>query len=273
MLNTCERAMSVFKKKRLGVRSKIYAASLIIVVMLVLSGAMAFFEFGRMSRYISDFISNSILSVDLTRNLLNTSERYHSDLFRQIGGDGLLAQPETIPADEFETGMERLYGVLASDIERQMADSVRYAYSAYMQVAQEIESVWLRPQDERTDWYFNRLQVVYTKLRGYLQRLSDTSQSTITDSYNSLQDSYYRSIMPGVIASAASIVLILLFVYFLNHYIVQPMLRMARGLSDYRRSGKSYNVTFDYGGDQIQAMNEDIKEIVDENKSTKKRDI
>ena len=82
--------------------------------------------------------------------------------------------------------MERLYKVLASDSERQMADSVRYAYSAYMQVAQEIESVWLRPQEERTDWYFNRLQTVYTKLRGYLQRLSDTSQSAITDSYNSL---------------------------------------------------------------------------------------
>lgn len=265
--------MPSFKKIKLGIRSKIYAAALIIVLMLTLSGAMAFFEFGRMSRNISDFISNSILSVDLTRNLLNTAERYHSDLFRQIGGDGLLAQPETIPADEFEAGIDRLYTVLASDRERQMADSVRYAYSAYMQVAQEIESVWLQPQEERTDWYFNRLQTVYSKFRSYLQRLSDTSQSAITDSYNSLQDSYYRSIMPGVIASAASIVLIMLFVYFISHYIVHPMVRMSRGLSEYRRNGKTYNVTFDYGGDQIQAMNEDIREIVDENKSFKKRAV
>lgn len=265
--------MQMFKKIKLGVQSKIYTASLIIALMLVLSGAMAFFEFGRMSRYISEFISNSILSVDLTRNLLNTSERYHSDLFRQIGGDGLLAQPETIPADEFEAGMARLYTVLATDQERRMADSVRYAYSAYMQVAQEIESVWLRPQEERTEWYFNRLQTVYTRLRGYLQRLSFTSQSAITDSYDSLQDSYYRSIMPVVIASAASFILIVLFVYFLNHYIVQPMLRMSRGLSEYRRSGKSYNVSFDYGGDQIQAMNEDIRELIDENKFIKKRGI
>ena len=227
--------MPVFNKIKLGVRSKIFTASLVIALMLLLSGALAFFELGRMSRYISDFISNSILSVDLTRNLLNTSERYHSDLFRQIGGDGLLAQPETIPAEEFEAGMERLYKVLASDSERQMADSVRYAYSAYMQVAREIESVWLRPQEERTDWYFNRLQTVYTKLRGYL--------------------------------------LIILFVYFLNHYVVHPMLRMSRGLSDYRRTGKTYSVTFDYGGDQIQAMNEDIKEIIDENKSFKKRGV
>ena len=107
--------MPIFKKIKLGVRSKIFAASLVIALMLLLSGGMAFFEFGRMSRYISEFISNSILSVDLTRNLLNTSERYHSDLFRQIGGDGLLAQPETIPDDEFESVMDRLYTVLASE--------------------------------------------------------------------------------------------------------------------------------------------------------------
>ena len=90
-------------------------ASLVIALMLLLSGALAFFELGRMSRYISDFISNSILSVDLTRNLLNTSERYHSDLFRQIGGDGLLAQPETIPAEEFEADMERGIGQREAD--------------------------------------------------------------------------------------------------------------------------------------------------------------
>ena len=105
--------MPVFNKIKLGVRSKIFTASLVIALMLLLSGALAFFELGRMSRYISDFISNSILSVDLTRNLLNTSERYHSDLFRQIGGDGLLAQPETIPAEEFEAEFSEAYSELA----------------------------------------------------------------------------------------------------------------------------------------------------------------
>ena len=41
--------MSALKKIKLGIRSKIYVASLVIVLMLLLSGVMAFFEFGRMS--------------------------------------------------------------------------------------------------------------------------------------------------------------------------------------------------------------------------------
>ena len=61
--------MSMFGKVKLGIRSKIYVASLVIVMMLLLSGVMAFFEFGRMSRYISNLISSSIMTVDLTRNI------------------------------------------------------------------------------------------------------------------------------------------------------------------------------------------------------------
>lgn len=263
--------MSVFKKIKLGIRSKIYLASLVIVLMLMLSGVMAFFEFGRMSRYISNMISGSIVSVDLARNLLNTCDSYHADLFRQIGEDGLLAQPEMIPTEAFESSIDRLYEVLVSKEARQMADSVRYAYSAYMQVSMEVEHIWLETQDVRTDWYFNRLQTVYEKFRNYLQRLSDTVQTTLTDNYDSLQDSYYRSIMPGVVANAASIMLILLFNYFLVQYVVQPVVRMSRGLRDYRQSGKAYNVNVDNGGDQIQIMNEEIKEIIDENKSSRRR--
>ncbi|HIZ88284.1 MAG TPA: hypothetical protein IAC03_09065 [Candidatus Coprenecus pullistercoris] len=265
--------MPKFKKIKLGVRSKILAASFVIVMMLMLSGIMAFFEFGRMSRYISTLISNSIQSVDLSRNLLNTCDRYHSELFRQIGEDGLLAQPETIPTEEFEASIAKLYTVLSSKEESAMADSVRYAYSAYMQVSNEVEYMWLAPQEDRMNWYFNRLQAVYEKFRSYLQRLSDSSQTILTDNYNSLQDSYYRSIMPGVVANAASIVLIVLFNYFLILYVIRPIVRMAKGIREYRQYGKRYDVTFDYGGDQIQAMNEEIKEIIDENKSTKSRQV
>ena len=59
--------MPLFKKIKLGIRSKIYAASLVIALMLLLSGALAFFELGRMSRYISDFISSAIIPTSSVR--------------------------------------------------------------------------------------------------------------------------------------------------------------------------------------------------------------
>jgi hypothetical protein len=47
---------------------------------------------------------------------------------------------------------------------------------------------------------------------------------------------------------------------------------MTKGLKDYKENNKTYNVTFDHGGDQIQEMNSLITDILEENKFLKKNE-
>ncbi len=259
--------MRGFKKnnRNLGLRGKVALASLILVFMLLLSGLVAFFEFGRMSRQVSEYIADNVTSVEISRSLLNLCDRYNSSLFQSLSEDKLASVPEILPADVFEEEIAVLRKTVRSKAERNLVDTVRYAYAAYMQVALDVEHIWLQPKDIRTDWYFSNLQMSYDELRFYLQRLSTRSQGALTGHYDSLKASYYRSIMPGVVAIAASIILVVLLSYFLNIYILNPILKMHKGIKDYRDFHKRYDVTFDYGGDQIQQMNEDIKEILDDN--------
>ncbi len=249
---------------------KVVVASFILVFMLLLSGMVAFFEFGRMSRQVSEFIADNVTSVEISRSLLNLCDRYNSSLFQSLSEDRLDAVPEILPADVFEQDITLLRKTVRSKDERNIVDTVRYAYAAYMQVALDVEHIWLQPKDIRTDWYFNNLQVSYDKLRFYLQKLSSHSQGALTGNYDSLKDSYYRSIMPGVVAIAASIILVILFCFFLNIYVLKPILKMHGGIRDYRDFHKKYNVTFDYGGDQLQQMNEDLKEILDDTNTSKR---
>lgn len=264
--------MDFFKmrKVKLGLRSKVLLGSAIIMAMLLLSVLISFLEFGRMSRVLSRLISNNILSVDLSRNLLNQYDRYNSDLFQLLNAERMTESPMTILSDNFSEDFDRLETVLATDTEKSMADSVRYAYSAYKQVVLETDELWLASKEVRTAWYFSKLQIVFDKYRNYLQKLSDSSQQALTDNYDNLQDSYYRSIMPGIVAMGAGVILVILFCYFLNIYIIVPILKMSRGLSDYRDMNKTYDVSFDNGGDQINEMNANIRELVAENKSFKK---
>ncbi len=246
-------------------------ASTILVFMLLLSGMIAFFEFGRMSSQVSQIISNNVTSVDISRNLLNLCDRYNSSLFQSLNEDYLAGVPEILPADEFEENIALLRENVRSRAERNLVDTVRYAYSAYMQVAIDVEHIWLQPKDIRTDWYFQNLQKSYDDLRYYLQRLSTRSQRALAGNYDSLKDSYYRSIMPGVVAIGASIILVILFAFFLNSYILKPVLKMHKGIKDYRNFGRKYDVTFDYGGDQIQEMNSDIKDLLDDSNEMRRR--
>ena len=259
------------KKVYFGIRAKLVSASIVIMSLLLLSGLIAFFEFGRMSRDISDLISNNIKCVNLSRNMLAICDAYQAEVFQQINDESRI-HPELISLEPFEADLKSLTAKLSKKKEYDLADSVRYAHSAYMQVAIDVDKVWSLPQEMRTDWYFNKLKVVFDKFRGYLQMMADGSQLALTDNYDILNDSYYRSIMPSIVAMGAGIVMVFLFIYFLNIYIVHPILKITKGLKDYKEHNKTYNVTFDKGGDQIQEMNSLIADIVEENKIFKKHE-
>lgn len=258
------------RKVKLGLRSKVFLGSIIIMAMLLLSVLISFLEFGRMSRVLSHLISDNILSVDLSRNLLNQYDRYNSELFQMLNAENMTESPMLILSEDFNDDFDRLYTVLSTEKEKAMADSVRYAYSAYKQVVLETDDLWLASKEVRTNWYFSKLQTVFDKYRNYLQKLSDSSQQALTDNYDNLQDSYYRSTMPGIVAMGAGVVLVILFCYFLNIYIIVPILKISKGVTDYRDVNKTYDVTFDNGGDQINELNTNIKELIYENKSLKK---
>ena len=263
--------MGIMKRLYFGIRTKIISASIVIMSVLLLSGVIAFFEFGRMSRDISSVISDNIKCVNISRNMLSICDAYQSEIFQQISDESRI-HPELISLDPFEDDLKAITTKLTRKDEFELVDSVRYAYSAYMQVALDLEKVWSYPQEIRNDWFFNKLKVVFDKFRHYLQMMADGSQLALTDNYNTMNDSYYRSIMPSVVAIGAGIVMVILFIYFLNLYFVRPILKMTKGLRDYKEYNKTYNVTFDHGGDQIQEMNSLITDLLEENKFLKKNE-
>ncbi|MBR2947525.1 MAG: hypothetical protein IKC17_02925 [Bacteroidales bacterium] len=256
------------KKISLGIRSKIIAASLVIMSVLLLSGVIAFFEFGRMRNNISTLISDNINCVNITRNMLTICDAYQAEIFQQIS-DETRIYPEIVSLESFEGELNSLTAKLNRKKDYQLVDSVRYAYSAYMQVTLDVNKIWSAPSEIRNDWYFNKLSVVYNKFRRYLQLMADDSQVALADNYDTMKESYYRSMMPSIVAMGAGIVMVILFIYFLNIYIIHPILKMTKGLRDYKENNKTYNVTFDHGGDQIQEMNSLITDVLEENKFLK----
>lgn len=258
------------KKVKLGIRGKVIISSIVIMLVLILSAGITFFEFARMSNTTSILISNNIQSINISRNLINLCDQYHSAVFQIISADNIKQNPALYSVEEVESDLIDLQSVISTEDEFAMADSVRYAYSAYMQVVHESDNKWYRTQDERLDWYFNNLQNIYEILRGYMQKLAGCSQIALTDNYDNLRDIYSRAIVPGLVAISAGILLMLLFNYFLNIFVIGPLLKMHKGIKDYRERNKSYNVVIEKGGDQLQEMNELVKDIIEENKSLRR---
>ena len=76
--------------------------------------------------------------------------------------------------------------------------------------------------------------------------------------------------MPCVVSVGVGIVLVILFVYFINFYFITPILRISKGINNYVMNKKSYNVTLD-NMDELQELNQNVADLVDINKKLEKQ--
>ena len=256
----------------LGIKSKVFLGSMVIGLILLLSCVISFVEFERLSKYVSSVLADNIACVNTSRNLMNISEAYNTYILEQIGeNQTIMDVPHFVDNKDFVESFEDLKHHFTMKEEKVMADSVMFAFVAYMHVVNEAPQVWLQGYSQRRDWYFNRLQGVYDKLRDYIQKLTLISQNGLAENYYSLNDRFYRSITPIIVAALVGIILVLLFNYFLNLYLIKPVIKINKGLKSYREYNKGYDVKFDFGRDQMEELNGNIKDIIEENRNLKKK--
>ena len=151
-----------------------------------------------------------------------------------------------------------------------LTDSVIYAYSAYMLTSMELNDVLLSDFIDTRSWYFERLQPRYRRLRSDIAKLTDAIYVDLEDNSRTFESTFYRSIIPGIVAVGVGLLLLLMLLFFVSVYYVRPIYRMLDSIRLYRTQGTPY--TYDFpGDDQLHALNEEISELASENGVLRKR--
>ena len=173
-----------FNFKTLGIKRKVFLGCIVLAVILFFSSLISIFEFVRMNRYVSGVIADNISSINTARELLSVSEQYNISLMNGLvlENDEELEALPIAPQEELVSSFENLSKRFVTPQERAAADSVLFAYAAYMQVVSEAEQMWQQDYTERQHWFFNRLQPVYLKFRGYMMQLTSISQDALIES-------------------------------------------------------------------------------------------
>ncbi|MCR5708903.1 MAG: MCP four helix bundle domain-containing protein [Bacteroidales bacterium] len=259
------------KFKKLGIKRKVLLGCIVLALILFFSSLISIFEFTKMNRYVSAVIADNIRSINTARELLNVSEQYNISLMNSLVIEGT-ERPEEVPLIEDEnliSSFENLSRSFVTPEERAAADSVLYAYAAYMQVVVEAGQMWQNDYAARQHWFFNRLQPVYLKFRGYMMSLTSICQDSLIESSQDIREGFYRSLMPGLVSVIVGMILVLLFNYYLNYYMINPLLRVTSGIKGYRYHGLSYNVKLD-SEDELEELNTAVGDIVDQNQTLKR---
>lgn len=254
-------------------KKKISIGFVILGFILLLSSLIAIFEFITMRRTIEKFVTDDIISINTTRRLLDLADDYNFQLLSTMG-DSTYTDVNTMPTigedDKFIDALKSIRDNFTTMGERDMADSIRYAYVSYAHMLEEAKGVWNLPRyQQKKDWYFERMYPVYSKLRVYIKDLNMSSQKALKENSDRLSEGFYRSLMPCVVAVGIGILLLFLFNYFLNFYFFDPVIKINRALRNYKLTRKTYDVNMD-SDDEIEELNENVKDIVREHKTLTK---
>ena len=257
------------KTFKLTMKMKLTLSLSSIAVVLLVSSFISIMEYSRMSNYVTELIAENIGSINASQRLADASNAYNLQILEVIGENSVKRLPE-LRQNDFIAHCDSLKSSLNSPGMMTLADSVLYSYSAYMLTTFELQNVILSDFINAREWYFDRLQPKYNRLSSDINILNTAIYNELQKNSQTSERGFYRSIIPGAVAVAVGLLMVLLLLFFLLAYYVNPIYKMLNGLTNYRSFGSKYSYTFD-GDDQLSELNEGITEVVGENIQLRKR--
>ena len=254
---------------RLSLRMKITLSMSAIAVVLLMSSIISVLEYRRMSNYVSSMIADDIRNIHVAQRLVDAVDTYNLQVLAVIGDDNLSSLPD-FDRTGFMSHCDSLRAGFGEGRMVPMADSVLYAYSAYMLASMELEDVIQSSFIDTRDWYFTRLQPLFGRLRSYLDRLGGEMYSDLQKNSENFDSGFYRSIIPGIVAVGVGILLVFLLMSYILVYYVNPIYKMNRSLGDFLKYRHRYTYTFD-SSDQLGDLNAGVMELTEENRTLRRR--
>ena len=254
---------------RISLKQKMVLALSAIAVVLVVSGIISYVEYRRMSTYVSDMIAEDISSINVAQKLAAVTDNYNLQILTVIGDDTLNSLPD-FDQQGFVSRCDSLRSSISGENVLPLTDSVLYSYSAYMLTSLELEQVLQSDFIDSRTWYFERLQPSFKRLNGDIDRLSQAMYDDLQANSEDFDQGFIRSMMPVVASVTVGVLLVILLMFFIISYYVNPLNRMLEGLDDYRTMNRRYGYAFE-GDDQLAELNEGITELTEENRQYRRR--
>ncbi|MBE6239943.1 MAG: hypothetical protein E7115_00360 [Bacteroidales bacterium] len=266
-------ALNLFRRKKErkpSIRKKAVFSLGSLALIFVLSGAITFLEYRRMSDYVSERISASINSITLSQQLSDITEEYNNKMLAVVLRNDISIMPDTDEHNVFMAQSEVLKNSIGSEEALPILNKIEASFDRFISTSKEFDQVFLADTVDTHEWFFGTLQPAYNQFCHDMSELNAAIHSELQANSINFDESFYRSIVPGIVCICAGLLLVLLLMYFTIANYVNPIYRIAAGLNAYKSSGKRYANIME-GNDHLADINADVSEIIEENIELKHR--
>jgi hypothetical protein len=240
-----------------------------IAAILLLSSVISILEYRRMSSYVSDLIAANIKSINLSQKLADLTEEYNHQMLSVVVQNDISKMPE-FNLQYYNDQADSLKNSFTSKTALPMVDSVARSFNDFMLTSLKFDEVFLADNVNTGEWFFGTLQPSYNKFRQDMAVLNEMIHAELTRNSADFDAGFYRSVIPGIVAIGAGLLLVFLLLYFIMSNYVRPIYRISDGIDNYMKSGRRHGYVFD-GDDQLANINNGVTELIEENIELKNR--
>lgn len=226
----------------MGLKFKILSGFGILAFMLLIAGTWSIIELKHVGETVTEIMDENYKSISAAKSMKEALEREDSAILLLLLGKKVDAVNILNSADSlFENSYQIAKANVTLEGETQIVDSINILYSKFStgweSLLQEYDI-----NDSDIDLYMNNLHKSFLSVRNTADKLIDLNDREMYKSSKETESRSRRAVMPGIIAIISAIVFTLLFNYFVNKYMINPIIEITDRINKFTTK----RIPFDY---------------------------
>lgn len=247
----------------MGLRAKILSGFLILAIMLFAAGAWSVYELRTIGTSVQKLLDDNYKSINAAKTMIEALERVDSGVLLLLSGKWEEGRSIVQQADLlFENGFDVAKKNVTIPGEQDLVGKTGVKYGSY-------KALWQKPivgteHEKDIDWYLKDVHTAFLDVKTSVEDLMTMNDEVMYDTASGLKARAHRAVMPGIIAIVSAFVFTLIFNYFVNYYMVSPIIRLTNAIRAFLETNASVDVrieTKDELGDLVSSIHQLLAQV------------
>lgn len=243
----------------MGLRIKILSGFLILALMLAIAGVMSIYELNSIGSSVQKILDENYKSISVTKKMIESVEREDSGILLLMLGRWERGREIINSADSsFNANLQFAYSNISIEGEKEHLDLIKQKYKEY-------KNHWIRPivdtdKQGNLDWYLKDIHSSFQSVKTALDDLIKLNDDSMYKTASRIEDGSTRAIMPGIVAILASLIFTMIFIYFVNYYMVGPIIKITERVKMFISNNMPFKVDIETK-DEIYDLENSIRKM------------
>jgi NtrC-family two-component system sensor histidine kinase KinB len=245
----------------MGLKFKILSGFGILAFMLLIAGTWSIIEVKSVGTTVTDILDENYKSISAGKSMKDALEREDSAILLLLLGKKVDAENILNSANStFNAAFETAKANVTLEGEADAVDSINILYAKFSTGWKSL----LHDYDingSDIDLYMNNLHKAFLSVRNMADKLIDLNDREMYRSSKETESRSRRAIMPGIIAIISAVVFTLLFNYFVNKYMINPIIEITEGINKFNTKRIPFEYHID-SRDEISKLADSVSILV-----------